>query len=256
MKRNFFSNSGLNVEIAETYGELSQSAANIVTGELQRRPNLLFCASAGGTPTGLYQCLAAKHNHQPKLFSQMRVLQIDEWGGLPAGHPGTCESDLHTKLIKPLRITANRFTGFKTDAATPESECVRVSTWMKTNGPIDICILGLGSNGHIAMNEPAEALAPFVHVARLAKSSQQHGMLTDLKDKPKYGFSLGMADILASRKILLLVSGAHKKAVLKQLLKAEVNPALPASFLWLHPNTVVMCDREAHGTNGRLYKDK
>ncbi len=245
MRRTSGQGRGIEIEVAKTYGELSQKAADFICAELKNKPALLLCASAGGTPTGTYQALAARYSRQPRLFSQMHVLQIDEWGGLPEEHPATCQSDLRTKLINPLHITANRFTALHTAAADRQKECERVSNWLAANGPIDICLLGLGANGHIAMNEPAESLEPGVHVARLAKSSQKHGMLTDLAKKPSFGFSLGMRDILNSRMLLLLVSGAHKQGVLKKLLQPLVTTQLPASFVWLHARTVLICDREA-----------
>src|SRR5258708_10106799 len=105
--------------------------------------------------------------------------------------------------------------------------------WLAKNGPIDICILGLGLNGHVAMNEPAPELAPHAHVAALARSSLHHPMLKVLKSKPRYGLTLGMRDILASRLVLLLVNGTHKQAALKRLLQPAVTTDYPASFIWL-----------------------
>ena len=173
------------------------------------------------------------------------MLQIDEWGGLTPGDPATCEADLRTKVLEPLGITRNRYQGFRTDATDPEAECARIARWLAANGPIDVCILGLGGNGHVAMNEPAEAMVPHAHVAELAKSSRNHAMLKHLAKKPRYGFTLGMADILCSRRILLLVNGKRKRSALKRLMRPRVTPRFPASFLWLHPDATVLCDREA-----------
>ena len=117
--------------------------------------------------------------------------------------------------------------------------------WLERNGPIDICILGLGQNGHIAMNEPGSGLQPCVHVAKLAPSSRKHGLLKALKSKPRDGFTLGMRDILRSRKVLLLVSGSHKRTVLDKLRVPRVSTYFPASFLWLHPDAAILCDQEA-----------
>src|SRR5205823_1153862 len=103
-------------------------------------------------------------------------------------------------------------------------ECGRIARWLAANGPIDICILGLGRNGHIAMNEPAQAMTPHAHVAKLTCVSQKHSLLRRLKKKPRCGLTLGMADILRSRKILLLVSGRHKRAALKKLLSPRITP--------------------------------
>ncbi len=242
---------GFTFHVADTYAEMSGQAADLVLSALKQNPRLLLCASAGGTPTGMYERLAAAYSRTPKLFSKLRVIQIDEWAGLSANHPVSCKSDLEQKLTGPLRVSADRFISFDTAARNPEHECRRMAYWLAANGPIDICILGLGANGHIAMNEPGKDLIPGVHPARLTPSSRKHGMLANLAKKPKAGFTLGMADILRSRQVLLVVSGSSKRQILKRLLKPRVSTSLPASFLWLHANAVVICDREAAGTHIR-----
>jgi galactosamine-6-phosphate isomerase len=95
------------------------------------------------------------------------------------------------------------------------------------------------------MNEPGDEQVPGVHVAKLARRSLQHGMLKQLAQKPRYGMTLGMGDILRSRKILLVVSGRHKRAVFKRLMQGPVTSSFPASFVWLHADVTVICDRDA-----------
>jgi galactosamine-6-phosphate isomerase len=236
---------GLGMQVLDSYEAMSRAAADFIFRELRRQPNLLLCVSAGATPTRTYELLAARYVCQPKPFNRLRVLQIDEWGGLAPGDPATCAADLGTKLLKPLGIPRSRFTGFRTDATDPEAECGRIARWLAANGPIDVCILGLGKNGHVALNEPAEALAPFAHVAALAESSRNHAMLKGLARKPRYGLTLGMADILRSRRVLLLVNGKRKRPALRRMTKPGVTMRFPASFLWLHPDATVLCDREA-----------
>jgi len=245
MKRASAEPYGLKFEVTTDFEELSRRAAEIAVTELKRQADLILCASAGGSPTGMYAQMVSIGSHQPELFRQMRILQVDEWGGIPADSPVTCAADLQAKLARPLHIPAKRYVGFKADASDPEAECQRISKWLAGNGPIGLCILGLGLNGHVAMNEPGDALAPHAHVSKLSPGSQQHSMLANLTSKPRYGLSLGVADILASRKILLLVSGKHKRAVLKRLLERRVTTQFPASFLWLHPDTTVLCDHDA-----------
>jgi galactosamine-6-phosphate isomerase len=239
--------SGLRIQVLDFYEAMSRDAADLICRELKQKPNLLLCVSAGATPTRTYELLAARYGRQPKLFNRLRVVQIDEWGGLAPGDPATCAEDLRTKLLEPLGIARNRFTGFRTDSPDPQADCRRIGRWLASHGPIDICILGLGTNGHVAMNEPAEVITPHAHVATLAESSRKHGMLKDLARKPRYGLTLGMADILRSRRILLLVSGKPKRPALKRLMKPEVTTQFPASFLWLHPDATVLCDRAAAG---------
>jgi len=231
--------------VARDYAAMSRRAAEFIEAEIESKPDLLLCASAGGTPTGTYECLSAAHLRNRRLFKRLRVLQIDEWGGLSPRDPATCRMDLHNKLLTPLGINRARFEGFRSDPGDPEHESRRIARWLEANGPIDICLLGLGLNGHIAMNEPADEFVPHAHVSTLARSSLNHGMLKELKDKPRFGLTLGLGDILHSRKILLVVSGQPKRRVLSRLLEGKVSTRFPASFLWLHSALTIICDRAA-----------
>ena len=235
----------LNLSISENYEAMSGAAADLILAELKIRPALLLCVSAGGTPTRTFELLAAEQKKNSRLFAQLRVLQLDEWVGLPAGSPARCETDLQQKLLQPLGVHPSRYFGFKSHAADPQLECDRLAQWLAANGPIDLCILGLGVNGHIAMNEPGDEFVPSVHLASLTKSTQQHPLLKGLSKKPRQGLTLGMGDILSSRKLLLLVNGRHKRDALKRMMQPRVTTKSPGSFLWLHPDATVLCDREA-----------
>jgi putative deaminase/isomerase len=238
---------GLKIEMAETYEAMSRLAEKLIITELRRHPNLLLCASAGETPTRTFALLADRYKTHPRLFAHLRVLQIDEWAGLPRDSTALCQLDLEKKLLEPLQVSPKRYQGFKSNAPDLERECCRVAKWLADNGPIDICLLGLGVNGHIGMNEPAAEFSPGVHLARLARSSQKHPLLASLPNKPSHGLTLGMADILRSRKTLLLVSGRKKRRAFERLMAPRVTTKLPASFLWLHPETTILCDKEAWG---------
>ncbi len=237
--------SALNVEVAEDYEAMSRRAEQLIVAELKEQPGLTLCASAGSTPARAYERLAERYVRQPRLFEKMRLVQIDEWGGLPPRSPGSCEADLRTNLLEPLHISSDRYVGFRSDATDPKAECQRLAKWLARQGPIDICILGLGRNGHVAMNEPGETFVPHAHVASLARSSLNHPMLRDLARKPRYGLTLGLGDILHSRRILLLVNGRHKRDALQRLMTPRVTTRFPASVLWLHPQLTILCDRAA-----------
>jgi galactosamine-6-phosphate isomerase len=241
--------SALKVQVFENYEAMSREAASRILSAVRKQPKFLLCASAGSTPTRTYQVFAAHKARHPRLFSRLRVLQIDEWAGLPRGNPASCAADLQERLAAPLQLSHERFMAFRSNAPKPRRECERIGRWLADHGPIDLCILGLGGNGHVAMNEPADALVPHVHVVRLSGSSRNHAMLRGLARKPRHGLTLGIGDILRSRRILLLVSGRKKRAVLKRLFRPGVTARFPASFLWLHPDVTVLCDREAAGNH-------
>lgn len=226
-----------------SYGEMSHVAASLVLETLKEKPNLLLCAATGSSPEGLYKDLAETAGARKELFSQIRILKLDEWGGIPENHPVTCEYFLRKKLLDPLEIPAERYISFESDPKDPEAECNRIRSKLKTEGPIDICILGLGANGHLALNEPAAKLDPFCHVAALSTESLQHPMIASLEQKPAYGLTLGLKEILDSRKIIMLVSGKGKKKIAEKFLEGKVSTVLPASFLWQHPQVECLVEQ-------------
>ena len=240
----------LKPKVSPDHESLSRHAADWLAARLRARPDALLCLASGGTPTRTYELLAS----QPQRLRRARFLKLDEWGGLAMNDPATCESYFRRLLLAPLG-RAHRLHGLRSRPADPETECREVRAWLAVNGPIDVCILGLGVNGHLGFNEPAAALQPFAHVAKLSAASLNHGMLSNARNRPSYGLTLGMADLLASREILLLVSGRHKRAVLRRLLAGTVTPRLPASFLWLHPRVTLLCDEAALGSSVAVAAD-
>lgn len=227
------------------YNAMSREAASLIIEELKKNKQALLCAATGGSPTGTYALLKKAFDLESELFSSLRVIKLDEWGGLPMNNPSTCESYLQKHMIGPLHITGDRYISFKSDPKDPAGECRRIQAELKKAGPINICILGLGMNGHLALNEPETFLEAETHVAKLSASSLTHPMIGETGMKPSYGLTLGMADILQSSCILLLISGSKKKEITSALMNKQISTALPASFLWLHPNVVCLADREA-----------
>jgi galactosamine-6-phosphate isomerase len=236
---------GPKVLVADHYEAMSRQAARVIDQELRRRPDLLLGAATGSSPARTYELLGERCQQEPQLFSRLRVLKLDEWGGLPMDHPATCETHLRYQLIRPLRLAEDRYAGFRSQPTDPRGECARISDWLAGHGPIDVAVLGLGLNGHLALNEPAETLPALAHVAALTPESLQHSMLRSGPVRPSFGLTLGVGELLRSRKILLLVNGRHKRAQLERLLTPEISTRFPASFLWMHADVTVFCDREA-----------
>ena len=235
----------ISISICDNYEAMSRQAADHILNALAAKPDLLLCAAGGTSPARTYELLAAHHPRNSATFAHLRLVKLDEWGGLRRDDPGSCETQLRTALIDPLTLDVDRYFGFNNDAADPKAECERIRAKLAAEGPIDLCLLGLGVNGHVAMNEPAASLPPFAHVAQLTEHSLRHPMLANSKAKPTYGLTLGLGEILAAREILLLVSGVSKREPLKRLMTRELTTDFPASFLWLHPQCILLCDREA-----------
>jgi len=226
------------------YEEMSIRAARQVLHEVKANKNLLLCTATGNSPKGLYSELVKNCIQYPILFQQIRILKLDEWGGLPENDCATCEYYLERNLLEPLKIPSDRYISFRSNPADPIKECERIQSKLKEKGPIDVCILGLGRNGHLGLNEPAPSLQLYCHVAELSKKSLQHSMIKQLVSSPKYGMTLGMKEILNSGEIILLVWGDSKSEIAKKLLQKNISTYLPASLLWIHDFVECFIDRE------------
>jgi len=233
----------MNFHYLPNFSEMSRKGFELVKADIDRNPGLLFCVASGGSPSGLYAEMAAHQKMDADFCSRLRVVKLDEWGGLEPGSTFTSEFDVQTKFILPLGITPERYLTIDPFTADPAAACAQMKAELKGSGPIDICILGIGVNGHIALNEPSEVLQPGYHVAELAETTLNHGMIQALKQPPTFGMTMGMGEILSSRRIILFISGSGKKDAFEQLLKEEVSTQFPASLLWLHPNVHVVVDQ-------------
>ena len=232
----------MTIKYASDYGEMSDLASSSLIATLKEQPEQLLCVATGYSPLGMYKNLAKANKSETKGFENLSILKLDEWGGIPASDPNSCESYIKQHILRALGIPLERYIAFECNPASPEQECERIQGEIEKNGPIDVCILGLGKNGHIGFNEPCDVLTPFCHVAELSEESLGHQMANDFKNKPTYGLTLGMADILQSKKIILLLTGSNKKDSIDRLLSKQITTRLPASFLWLHPNVECYVD--------------
>lgn len=224
----------MKIQYCNDYNAMSQLSCDSIVSDLRKQPRQLICMSTGNSPTGTYERLAKVFNDHPAFFNELIIAKLDEWGGIDSNEPSSCESYIQEKILQPLAIPQNRYISFKGNTVSPQKECDRIQIEIQKKGPIDICILGLGQNGHIGFNEPANTLTAHCHLAELTADSLNHQMINALDKKPTYGLTLGMADILQSKKIILLLTGSKKKEVIKKLLSKQITTNLPASFLWLH----------------------
>ena len=225
--------------------EASQRAATLVADQIRRKPDSLICAASGSTPMQTYAKLCELAAENRFAVDRMSIVKLDEWLGLPPDDPHTCESFLRQHVLEPLQIPAGRYIGFDNQAADTLAECRRIESEIQNSGGIDIAILGIGVNGHIGLNEPAEYLQSGCHVADLAPTTVGHSMLEGTANRVTRGLTMGMRDIMGARRILLLAFGEHKAAPIRELLKKRMTTRFPASFLWLHPDVTCICDQAA-----------
>jgi len=237
--------SNIRLVVAENYMNGSREAGDYMAKKVRMKSELILCAATGDSPTGAYKVFVSEILSGNKPPEKIHLLKLDEWCGLDMDDPATCEDYLQKTLVRPLQIPATRYVSFESNSRAPLGECQRVQDWLAIHGPIDLCVLGLGLNGHLGFNEPADELIAAPHVAKLTDQSLAHSMLSTARTCPTHGLTLGMRDILASKSILLLVFGASKAKQLKRLVTGGVSSLFPASFLSLHNDVKCICDETA-----------
>jgi len=229
----------------EGYLPLSVAASDLMIRVLREKPDALFCIATGGSPLGAYERFVTLVKREGIDTSQLRIIKLDEWWGIPATDPSTCEQYIQKRLLRPLYFDKSRYIGFDSMAVNAEEECGRIDAWLEKNGPIDLCILGLGKNGHLGLNEPSDEFTPFCHAPYLDAKTKTHVLLKNTDAVVERGITLGMANLLCSREILMLVTGREKKQAYKALRWGRVTPAYPCTALWLHGNTSCIVDISA-----------
>jgi glucosamine-6-phosphate deaminase len=181
-------------------------------------------------------------------FSGVRTFNLDEFVGIAPGDPRSYRSFMQRHLFDHVNVKPRHIHFLNGAASDIEGECRRYERAARQTGPIDLMILGLGTNGHIGFNEPADALEAMTHRARLTSATRRaNAPLFDnaVRSVPREGLSLGIATILQSRRIFLIATGRSKAGCVERLLKGPITPRLPASFLQLHRGVEVWLDRAA-----------
>jgi galactosamine-6-phosphate isomerase len=233
----------------DSYETMSQRAAEWIAAEIHSRREMLLVAASGATPTRTYELFASRRRDEPHLFDRVRLVKLDEWWRLERTDAATCEAYLQRHLVGPLGLSADRYLSFRSDAEDPDAECRRVGEQLQKWGRVGLCVLGLGVNGHLGLNEPADVLQPYAHVAVLSEATGKHPMLASTSGPVTRGLTLGMVEILGAARIVLLVSGAHKAEPMRQLLSGQIATNFPVSLLWMHPDVTCFCDRLAAPEN-------
>lgn len=206
---------------------------------LGKRKGPRLCLPTGITMLPFYAEVAARAD-----FDGTVVFLLDEFGGLPEGDPGRCETMLRRYLIDVARGEPELIVP-DVDAPDPDAEAVRYQRVIEDGG-IDLAVLGLGGNGHVGMNEPGSARHSATRVVSLQPSTSEHARLAyGATVLPTWGVTVGMEQLLAAREVWLLVTGEHKAEILAKVLTGPVGPAIPASLLRDHPNATVLADDSA-----------
>ena len=221
------------VQIFPSYEDLSRSAAQFIAAAIRQKPDLVLGLAAGNTPLGAYRELVRMHQDDSLDFSQVAVFNLDEYAGLDASDTRSFTSFLHRNFLDLINVSESNVHLLKFPDMSVDAYCEDVEQAIRQAGGIDIQILGIGRNGHIAFNEPDSSFKSRTRVVTLAEPTA-----------PEFAtaITMGIATILDARRILLLASGPSKAEVLAKAIEGPVTETLPASVLQLHDDFTVMAE--------------
>lgn len=234
----------MQITVVESYQQMSQQAARFIAQKILIKPNLVLALPTGNTPVGLYCELVRMFKEGLIDLSKATVFNLDEYLGLPPQHPQSFRSYMHKHFWDHVNLRPESCYIPSSSPKNPEAECSRYEQLIGSYGGLDLAVLGIGENGHIAFNEPGTPFESLTHVARLSPETRAREASTfgGLDKVPTHAITMGIKTIMHAREILLLASGEEKAGALSRSLKGPVTPETPASILQLHPNLIVIAD--------------
>lgn len=228
------------------YEQLSQTAAILILSEVLSHPRFVLGLATGQTPAGLYQALVESAQALGLKPDSLISFHLDEYVGLELNHPESMAAYLKTHFLDPLAIPATQQFFVPAASATPQQACLDYEAQIAAAGGIDLQILGIGRNGHIAFNEPGTAFHEPTHLVSLSQDTRQANAKHFASgETPLSAMTMGPASILKARQIILLASGKSKAEAVKQMLSGPLDESCPASILRLHPDVTLVLDQAA-----------
>ncbi|MGI8912042.1 MAG: glucosamine-6-phosphate deaminase [Rubrobacteraceae bacterium] len=239
------------IRVLPDYESLSLAAAEKVSGRLRSKPEAVFLLPTGVTPLGMYRRLVEMHDRDGLSFAGAAFFNLDEYLDLDADHPASYHAYMRENFYGLVDADPRRVHVPDGSASDPEAECERYEAAMKEAGGVDLCVLGIGRNGHVGFNEPGAPFDSRTRVVRLAESTRRVNA-GDFEGgrAPERAITVGMRTIFESREIMLLASGANKAQAVAAAMEGKISEAVPASMLRRRPEATFLLDREASSAIG------
>lgn len=236
----------MKVIVCKDYDDMSKKAADLVISNIKEKPQIKLGLATGSSPIGLYKNLVSANDEGEISFKFAKSVNLDEYIGIDPANDQSYQYFMNENLFNHVSFAETKL------PYAPENDekyAEEYNKYLDDFGQRDIQILGIGENGHIAFNEPGEALNRRTSIVELSQSTiEANARFFESEDEvPKYAISMGMSDIFNAKTIILLANGKKKHDAVKKLIEGNtIDPKLPASFLSLHPNVYIYVDEEAY----------
>ena len=237
----------MKVIVTRNYEEMCQKAARIIAAQVTLKPDSVLGLATGSTPVGIYQDLVKKYQEDRLDFSEVCTVNLDEYIGLSGENPQSYRYFMNHNLFDHVNIPKQYTYVPNGLCSDPEDECEDYELLIQQLGGVDLQLLGIGGNGHIGFNEPAESFAEETHVTNLSASTIEANsrFFGEGEEVPKQAITMGIGTIMQAKKILLVANGESKAQAIYDTLYGPVSPNCPASILRFHQDVTVIVDEAA-----------
>ncbi len=234
--------------VCKNYDEMSAKAADVVASVITLKPDCVLGLATGSTPVGMYKRLAEMNKAGKLDFAGVKTYNLDEYYPIKASDPQSYRYFMNKNLFNNINIDIDNTHVLNGEAPDTDAECAAYDKAIEAAGGIDIQVLGIGNNGHIGFNEPADELVSGTHVQGLTESTIEANsrFFNSADEVPKHALTMGMAPIMKAKRIIILISGKGKHAALKEMLSGAITTKNPATILNLHSDVTVVCDEDAY----------
>ena len=232
---------------ARDYDHMSRQAANIISAQVILKPNSVLGLATGASPIGTYRQLIEWYRKGDLDFGQVRTVNLDEYVGLAPEDEQSYACFMRRNFFDSVNIyPSNTYIPYGLNPHA-EDECSRYDAVIRALGGIDLQLLGLGPNGHIGFNEPADFFTKGTHMVSLSEATIQANkrFFEKEEDVPRFAYTMGICDIMQAERVVMVVSGAAKAPVVRDAFFGPVTPRVPASILQLHKDFTLVADEEA-----------
>jgi glucosamine-6-phosphate deaminase len=237
----------MEVIIAPDYASMSRLAAAMVVDLLNAKPNAVLGLATGSTPIGAYQELVALYRARKIDFARVTTFNLDEYVGLPVDHPQSYSHFMRTNLFNHINVPERAIHVPSGTTTNHAAFCDWYEEEIKAAGGIDIQLLGIGGDGHIAFNEPGSSLGSRTRLKTLTQQTIDDNarFFDTAAEVPRFAITMGVGTILEARHCILLASGEGKALPVAQAIEGPVTSMVTASALQLHPRTTAIVDEAA-----------
>lgn len=222
-------------------------AADAIEGLLRRKPEAVLGLATGSSPLPVYEELAQRHERGGLDFSRAHAFILDEYVGLPAGHPESYREVIRREFTDRVNISPDNVHGPDGEAADVPAACRAYEDAIRAAGGVDLQLLGVGTDGHIGFNEPGSSLASRTRIKTLVEQTRRDNarFFGSLAEVPHHVLTQGLGTILEARHVILLATGAQKAQTVRDFTEGPLAAICPASVLQLHPHATVLLDEAA-----------